>query len=151
MSGALPAQAQWVWKDASGHRVYSDRAPGPEVAPQNILKQPGGRPITEAPPPAAPTDAKPTAKVDPELEKRRKAAEQQEADKQKEAAAKLAKAKADNCVRARQALATLTSGRRMRTSNAAGEAEYMSDEAKTAEVSRTQQIMADDCAAAAPQ
>ena len=42
-----PAQAQhlelWVWTDAQGRTVYSDREPPPSITPQQILQQPLAR------------------------------------------------------------------------------------------------------------
>lgn len=42
-----PVQAQdvnlWVWTDAQGRTVYSDREPPPAIAPDQILQQPRAR------------------------------------------------------------------------------------------------------------
>lgn len=37
------AHAQWMWLDAQGQRVYSDRAPPPDVPLRNVLRQPSPR------------------------------------------------------------------------------------------------------------
>jgi hypothetical protein len=35
------AQAQWQWVDKDGRKVFSDRAPPPDIPARNILRQPG--------------------------------------------------------------------------------------------------------------
>jgi hypothetical protein len=40
---AITASAQWQWIDKDGRKVFSDRAPPPEVLDKNILKRPAGR------------------------------------------------------------------------------------------------------------
>ncbi|MBP8183230.1 MAG: DUF4124 domain-containing protein, partial [Rhodoferax sp.] len=37
------ASAQWQWVGKDGHKVFSDRAPPPEVQEKDILKRPGGK------------------------------------------------------------------------------------------------------------
>ncbi len=37
------AMAQWTWMDKDGRKVYSDKAPPPDVLEKNILKRPGGQ------------------------------------------------------------------------------------------------------------
>ena len=41
---ALPASAQWAWKDRNGRLVYSDQAAAGSVKPAQIVRQPGGAP-----------------------------------------------------------------------------------------------------------
>ena len=38
----LAATAQWQWLDKDGRKVFSDKAPPPEVPANRIVKQPGG-------------------------------------------------------------------------------------------------------------
>lgn len=40
---SLTAMAQWTWMDKDGRKVYSDKAPPPDVLEKNILKRPGGQ------------------------------------------------------------------------------------------------------------
>src|SRR6476659_7425487 len=40
---ALPAEAQWKWKDKGGHVQYSDLPPPPGTADQDILGRPSAR------------------------------------------------------------------------------------------------------------
>ncbi len=61
------AEAQWAWRDASGHVTFSDSPPPADVPQSRIFKQPN--PATM---PAAPSgaDAKATAQRDANAEKR---------------------------------------------------------------------------------
>lgn len=155
---SLSASAQWQWLDKDGRKVFSDRAPPPDVLDKNILKRPGGRgsSTTPAPEPADAAATTPSAPplqpaadknvgVDKDLEAKKKQAAEAEAAKRKEAEEKIAKAKIENCARAKQAKATFDSGVRISRTNAAGEREVMNDEARAAELKRIQDIMASDC------
>lgn len=156
---AMPAAAQWKWRDATGRTQYSDLPPPPSVADKDILQRPAAHPPAPAPAAAAQPASAASAiaaaasvpkGVDPELEARRRKAEQEaqakakaEADKQ---AAAQAAAKAENCQRARSHLRLLEDGRRIATVNARGEREFMDDKARAAETKRTREIIAADCA-----
>jgi len=82
---------------------------------------------------------------DPELEARRKKAEQEVADKKKAEDAKVAAARADNCSRAKEQMRTLDSGMRMARTNAKGEREVLDDAARAAETARARNVVASDC------
>ncbi|MBC7469117.1 MAG: DUF4124 domain-containing protein [Ramlibacter sp.] len=155
----LPALAcaQWQWIDKDGRKVFSDRSPPSDIPAKSILKQPGG--VKPPPPPvgaeatdgAAPAAvAKAPANVpkisgkDKALEEKKKQAEDEEKAKQEAEQEKLAKAKSENCDRAKRALQTFTSGQRVRSTNAKGESEFMTDEQRAAETKRLQGI-ATDC------
>ena len=157
---ALGAAAQWQWIDKDGRKVFSDRPPPAEVPVKSILKQPGGAPIAR--PAAAPeassaenaapaaAASKPAAKPvaagkDKELEEKKAAAEAAEAAKKKAEEEKIARAKAENCTRARQAKATLESGVLMKQTNAQGERVIMDEASRNAEIKRTNDIIASDC------
>lgn len=137
--------AQWIWVDAQGRKVYSDRAPPTDIPEKQILKSPGTRMVMPVAAPAAPPVAPVAAGKDSELEKRKKEQEAQETAKRKEAEAKQAAARKDNCARAQRALTALESGQRIQTTNARGEPEIMSDEARNAEIKRVQGIAQNDC------
>jgi hypothetical protein len=150
------AWAQWQWLDKDGRKVFSDRAPGPEVPEKSILKRPGNRAAanTVAPMPVAPASAASAALpgagdkgqgVDKTLEAKKKQAEQAEADKQKQEAERIAKAKAENCKRAQQAKVTFDSGVRISRTNANGEREIMDDAARAAEQQRINGIINTEC------
>lgn len=157
VSFAIPALAQWQWIDKDGRKVYSDRSPPPDIQEKNILKRPGGAKIVAAPvaseEPA--TDAKPKINTnanapklsgkDPQLEAKKKQADEEEAAKKKAEEDKLAVAKADNCERAKKGLASLQSGVRLSTTNAKGEREIMDDAARALESKRLQGVADSAC------
>lgn len=168
---ALPvaAAAQWQWIDKDGRKVFSDQAPPSDIPAKSILKQPAGKPAAAAPaagdatPGAAAADAaktaaapapKPAASVprlsgkDKELEEKKKQAEAAEAAKKKAEEERIAKARAENCERAKKAKASLDSGVRIATTNANGERDFMSDSARAAESKRVSDIIATECARA---
>jgi hypothetical protein len=159
----LSASAQWQWIDKNGKKVFSDQAPPPDVPEKNILRRSG----TPPPRPATGTNAgrssgrgrrscrgaqgarkrcsaKPSG-VDKELEEKTKKAEAEEKAKRAAEEAKVAKAKADNCARAREGKSTLDSGIRIAKVNAKGEREIMDDSARAAEQKRLQSVIDSDC------
>jgi hypothetical protein len=147
---AAPALAQWKWKDARGQVVVSDIPPPRDIPERDVLQKPDQVVRRAAQPaPAAPAAsgaevaAKP--KVDPELEARRKKAEQEQTDKQKAEDEKVAAGRAENCKRARTHLSSLESGIRLSRTNDKGEREILDDKQRAEEVARTRQIIASDC------
>lgn len=144
---ALPASAQWKWRDSHGQTQYSDLPPPPGVSEKDILQRPaaGRRAATL---PAAPASAAPLAAArasDPVLEAKRKQAEQEAAAKKKAEEDKIAAARAENCARARAQMRTLDSGIRIARVNDKGEREIIDDTARAAEVKRTQALIASEC------
>ncbi len=156
----LPALAcaQWQWIDKDGRKVFSDRAPPPDIPARSILKQPGGKgappPPAEAQEPgAAPSGPAVVAKaaasgpktsgLDKVLEDKKKQIEQEELAKKKAEEDKVSQVKADNCDRARRSLSALNSGTRIRMPNAKGELEVISDAQRATETKRLQGITAD--------
>jgi hypothetical protein len=154
---ALPAEAQWKWKDKNGHVQYSDLPPPAGTADGDILARPSastrrGAPANVAPAAmpaptavaAAPASAPRLA--DPELEAKRKKAEAEVAAKNKAEQERVAALKLDNCSRARAQMSTLTSGIRLATTNAkTGEREFMDDKQRADETRRVQDVIASDC------
>ncbi|QHE86189.1 DUF4124 domain-containing protein [Hydrogenophaga sp. BPS33] len=152
LTSSVSALAQWQWVDDGGRKVFSDTAPPASVPERNILKRPNGAPAApRVAAPAAqddkaasnPTPQAPT--VDKELEARKKQAEQAEEAKQKAEEQRVAKARSDNCERARKAKAAIDSGVRLATTNAKGEREIMDDKARAAESRRLDEIVRSDC------
>jgi len=146
----LPAAAQWKWKDARGQVVISDTPPPREIPERDVLQRPTlvlQRSTAQAAPPAsAPAaDAAAKARVDPELEARRKKAESEQQDKQKAEEQKVAAARADNCKRARAYADTLNSGIRLTRLNDKGEQVYLDDSQRAAELQRARQAISTDC------
>ena len=157
----LPAMclAQWQWIDKDGRKVFSDQAPPASVPAKNIIKQPGpkGRSVdvvveaANVPASGASQPAKPGAPApklsgkDKELEEKKKQAEAAEAEKKKAQEEELAKARADNCARAKGSKAAFDSGVRVSRSNEKGESEFLDDAARAAETKRLAGIIARDC------
>jgi len=153
----LPAQAQWKWRDKGGQTQYSDLPPPPGTAEQDILLRPnsGQRRAPMAPATASGASAaipaasgapslKPKSS-EPELEAKRRAAEQDEAAKKKTEAARQAAVRAENCSRAQGQMRSLDSGVRIARTNEKGEREILSDAARAAETQRTREVIATDC------
>ena len=147
---ALPAMAQWKWRDKAGHTQYSDLPPPPGVPEQDILQRPSNASLQRAPIAAAPASGASapllTARpLDPELEARRKKAEQDALDKKKAEDTKNAAIRAENCSRAREQMRTLDSGVRITRTAPNGERDYLDDTQRAAETRQTQQAIASDC------
>jgi hypothetical protein len=152
---ALPAEAQWKWKDKGGHVQYSDLPPPAGTADQDILARPSaqrrGATTTIAPASAASAVAGAASTslaprtADPELEAKRKKADGEVAAKAKADQDRVAAAKVDNCSRAKAQLTTLESGIRVARANAQGEREFLDDKQRADETKRTKDVIATDC------
>jgi hypothetical protein len=154
---ALPAEAQWKWRDKGGHVQYSDLPPPPGTADADILARPsatarraGIAPVASVASPGSPASAIATASAprsaDPELEAKRKKAESEVAAKAKAEAERIAALKVDNCSRARAQLTTLQSGIRLAQTNAkTGEREFLDDTQRANETRRAQEVISNDC------
>jgi uncharacterized protein DUF4124 len=146
----LPAAAQWKWKDARGQVVISDVPPPRDIPERDVLqkpdlvaRRPGAQLAPVASAPAGETLAK--AKVDPELEARKKRGEQEQGERAKADEEKVAMQRAENCKRARSHLSTLDSGMRLSRTNENGEREILDDKGRADEMQRTRQVIASDC------
>jgi hypothetical protein len=160
---SLSASAQWQWIDKDGHKVFSDRPPSSDVPEKNILKRPRqygkatGVPAAAALPTPDASGATAQAQggtskpagADKELMDKKKQAEKQAADaeaaKRKAEEERVAKIQAENCSRARQSLAGISSGVRMTRTNEKGEREFLDDAARAEEARRTQAVIDQDC------
>lgn len=148
---AMPASAQWKWRDKNGQTQYSDLAPPAGTPDRDILQRPGTSTLRAAPSPAVPasaasgTPALTPKSADPELEARRNKAEQEAADKKKAEDAKIAAARAENCSRAQAQMRTIDSGMRMARINAKGERVFLDEAARAAETQRTREVIASEC------
>ena len=157
--GCSTAMAQWQWVDKDGRKVFSDRAPPPDVPARSILKQPGtsARPLavpiaqTEAPAKAASAAADsdmPVPKLqseDKDLTERKKQADAALAAKEKAELQRIAKIKAENCERGRAAKALMDSGVRVSSTNAKGERQILDDAGRAVELKRAQSMIAAEC------
>lgn len=146
---AMPAHAQWKWRDANGRITASDLPPPREVPEKDILQRPNAAvrpppaPAASAAASAAPPTVKPAG--DKELEARKKAAEQQAQAKSKAEEERNAATRAENCRRARSHLATLESGQRMFRVNDKGEREIIDDRTRAQETQRAREVISSDC------
>ena len=150
------AFGQWQWIDKDGRKVFSDRAPPPDILDKNIVKRPGGRvPAVTLPadivedaalPPVSGSSAagKPTG-LDKELEAKKKQAQEAESAKRKAEEERVTKAKIESCVRAKQAKVTFDSGVRVARTNASGEREILNDAARADELRYIQSVILRDC------
>ena len=152
----LGASAQWQWMDKDGRKVFSDRPPPADIPQRSILRQPGGAanppaaasapaaPAASAAPQAAATPARPAPK-DTELETRKKEAEEAEAAKAKVEADTLARARQENCQRARQAKVSMDAGLPIGQMGADGKVQVLDTAARAAEAQRVQSAMTSNC------
>lgn len=148
---ALPAAAQWKWRGVNGQIQYSDLPPPPGVSDKDILQRPGSNTLRGAPSAAAPASAASAPLLapkglEPELDAKRKKAEQEQAEKIKADEQRVAAAKADNCRRAREQMRSLDSGMRMARINEKGEREVMDDKMRAEEMKRAREMADADCA-----
>lgn len=148
---SMPALAQWKWRDANGRVTASDLPPPREIADKDILQRPGTGPRPAPAAAATPASAAPaasgpaSAKVDKDLEARKRAADAQQQARQKADEQRVAALRAENCSRARTHLATLESGQRMARINAKGEREVIDDATRADEVRRAREVISSDC------
>lgn len=149
---AVPAQAQWKWRDKDGRVTASDLPPPREVLEKDILQRPPevrrapAQPAASAPAQGAPGLAsKPKGSLEREVEARKLAAEQQQAAKTKADEDKLRAQRDENCRRARSHLAALDSGQRIARVNDKGEREVIDDRTRADEQRQAREVVASDC------
>ncbi len=140
---SLQAIAHWQWLDKDGHKVFSDRAPPPEIPEKNILQRPVTLPT--ATPPQATASSPRLGGVDRELVEKKKKVEEAEAGKRRADDDKVAASRAENCARAKRAKVSFDSGRSIARSNEQGEPEILDAAGRAAELKRIQAIIDVDC------
>jgi len=157
IAASLPVLGQWQWTDSAGKMVFSDRAPPPEVPDKAIRKRPkaagAADPAPAASGPSIMPAASPPSAASPPVIRRTdsalaaKAKQAEEADLAQRGAqeARLRQARADNCGRAKSALAHLASGQRIARSNDKGEREVLDDAARALEQRRLQGVVDTEC------
>jgi Domain of unknown function (DUF4124) len=145
---AAEAQAQWKWRDSRGQIHISDIPPPRDIPDKDVLQRADLTP-RKPPPAAAPAASAPAVAakpaVDPELEERRKRAEQEQAARTKADEQKAAAIRKDNCQRAREQLATMESGQRIARVKADGEREILDDEQRARESRRAREVISAEC------
>jgi type IV secretory pathway VirB10-like protein len=143
----VPAHAQWKWRDERGQIHVSDIPPPRDVQEKDVLQRPdpAARKPSPPPAPAAPAAVPGKAATDPELDERKRKADQEQAARQKADDKQAKSARAENCQRAREQLATMESGMRVMRVKPDGEREYLSDDQRASEAQRARGIIASDC------
>ena len=141
---SLPALAQYSWIDGEGHRVFSDQPPPSGIPQKNILSEPATPPVAE-PSPAAAVNKPAASGQDKTLEEKKKAADAAATAQTRAEEQKHVMERADNCQRAKLALAGLQSGARIAQFDAQGHRFYMTDDQRAAEIKRVQGITQSDC------
>ena len=141
----MTASAQWQWLGKDGHKVFSDRAPPPEVLEKDILARPAPRTPASAPTPQVDASAPKLSGVDKDLVEKKKKADDAQVAQRKAEQDKLAKAKAENCTRAKQSRMNFDNGQRIARFNEKGEREILDAAARSAEVKRIDAIIESDC------
>ena len=139
---SLQVVAHWQWLDKDGRKVFSDRAPPPDIPEKDILERPAVPPVAV---PQSGASAPRLGGIDKELTDKKKKAEELELAKRRAEGEKLASSKADNCARAKRAKTSLDSNRPIARSNEKGEPEILDAGARAAELSRIQDIIEADC------
>ncbi|MET0517735.1 MAG: DUF4124 domain-containing protein [Burkholderiaceae bacterium] len=151
---ALPAQAQWKWRDAAGKVQYSDLPPPNGTPEKDILQKPPGQrvqvvtlpaPGASVPAPAsAPRAASAPGKSDAEQAKL-KQQEQEQRARQKEEEKRVADQKRENCSRAQDNMKLLQDGVRVTRRNDKGENIYLDDAMRAEEIRRTRAVVDSEC------
>ncbi len=149
------AAPQWKWRDSTGRVQYSDRPPPAGTPDRDILTRPNNRALSRLPAAAAAdttasaasaTPLKPAVKAsDPELEARKRKADEEKQAQEKAQEQKDAQVRAENCERARAYQRTLDDGIRIARTKANGEREVLDDQGRAAEQARNRQVMNNNC------
>jgi type IV secretory pathway VirB10-like protein len=161
LAWALPAVAQWAWRDENGRQVYSDRPPPASIKPSQITQQPSRQVVIPIPAaPAAGTDdaakaaapdakaaqpAAPKTTAEREMEFRKRQQERADSEKKAQEEQQKASAKAAECERAKGYLKSLEDGVRVSRTDASGNREILDDAQRAAEVERTRKIVQSTC------
>lgn len=121
---SAPASAEmYRWVDAQGKVHYSDQPPAEKSKSSKTLNIPNQ--------PAAPTAASPKSWQEKELDYKKRQAAATESETKKKKDADDAKAKFENCDKAKKALKTLEDGGRINTYDDKGNRSVMNDAQRT--------------------
>ncbi|MFO1226755.1 DUF4124 domain-containing protein [Roseateles sp.] len=155
---ALPAQAQWKWRDANGVTQYSDLPPPQGTPEKDILQRPANAkrgPVTLLPVGAAasaaaaaaasaaapkPAASRPDAAAQKRQDEEREARAKEAQDKQREA-----EQRRENCGRAQENLRSLQSGTRITKVNEQGQRVFLDEAQLASETARARQLIASEC------
>ena len=148
---ASPALSQYKWKDGRGQVHASDLPPPRDIPDKDVLQRPAWvarsapATATEAASAASAAALPPRPVLDPELEARRKRADDLASARRRADEERLAAQRDENCQRARQQLATLESGQRLVRYNERGERTVLDDASRADEAQAARRAMAQDC------
>ena len=152
---ALPAHAQWKWKDAAGKTQYSDLPPPNGTPEKDILQRPAGMkqplqivPFGASAPVAASAPARAASgpsKAELDSQAKQKQQEQEQLAKQKEDERRVAQQRRENCSRAQDNMKMLDSGIRITRPNERGEAVILDERQRAEEVQRTRNLIGSEC------
>lgn len=144
-----PAHAQWKWRDAGGQTHVSDLPPPRDIPDKDVLQRPEVTVRRPAPAvasaSAASSPATARASVDPELEQRKRFAEQDQAKRVASDERKAAEVRKENCRRAQEQVALMDSGMRVVRVKPDGEREYLDDAQRASETQRARQAIDTNC------
>lgn len=129
-TGALAQLYKWVDKDGRTH--YSDQPPSTQPSKQLSV-------------PTGPTTAPQRSAIEKDKELDKNRLDAKEKAKATEVAEKKAQVEQENCDRAKANLRAVTSGARIRTYDAKGEASLMDDEQLAAERIKAQKAVDEAC------
>ena len=161
MACVAPAVAQWKWYDKNRQVQYSDIPPPLGTPDKDIVQRPkiaenalaaataAAASAVVAGSAASSVPAVMPKTVEPELEAKRRKAEQDAAARAKAdakiAEERVAALRTENCNRARADIRTLDDGGRLARSNARGEREILDDRQRADELRRTRDLIAALC------
>lgn len=154
---ALPAQAQWKWRDANGVTQYSDLPPPQGTPEKDILQrpanaqrkaviiQPVGAAASAAAAAASAAAPKPAASRPDAAEQKRQEEERQARQKDEQEKQRMAEQRRENCSRAQENLRSLQSGNRITKVNEQGQRVFLDEAQLASETARVRQLIASEC------
>ena len=154
---ALPAAAQWAWRDSTGRTVYSDQPPPASVKPSQVLRQPStqsfGTPAADNTPAPetkgdgkdAPKTSGPKTLAEREMESRKRSQEAAENEKKQAEEQARTEQVAAECQRMRGYLRSLEDGQRIARTDAQGNREFLDDAQRASEVRRVRDGISRNC------
>ncbi|MBB4841919.1 hypothetical protein HNP55_000414 [Paucibacter oligotrophus] len=158
LGAALPASAQWKWRDPTGKLQFSDLPPPNGTPEKDILQRPANarrapivvQPYGQTTASEAPASAASAVRSAPSKEELARQAQEKQREKelqaqQKEEARRSAEQRRANCQSAQDNLRLLESGVRIRRVNAQGEPEVLDDKQREAELQRTRAAASSEC------
>lgn len=146
---ALPASAQmYKWVDSNGKVQYSDKPPPSNIKTEKLRAPPPAPAAASEPKGGTQKDAaktEPKTAAEQEQAFRKRKTEDAKAQAKQAEEEKLARERADNCKRAKEAAANLAMGGRYVRVDEKGERVFLTDDQIAQETARAKQEAADSC------